>query len=78
MASIPITSARAITARSALLEVGRCGISEATAKGLLKEMKGGAHRGGCLRHLGMFGNADAMDDELHEIYQLVSDNAKRE
>lgn len=63
------------------LELGACGITEKGAKAVLKafERGGVASRNSTLEHLGLFSNADSIDDDLPAIADLLepASRAKR-
>lgn len=60
------------------LECGRCGITEKGAEEVIKAFSPGgyASRNQTLQVLGLFGNADEIDDDLPKIYELIHNRSK--
>jgi len=57
------------------LECGCCGITQVGAN-LVKDRLGKKKISGSLEHIGLFGNDDSIDDDLHEINLQLRDNRK--
>lgn len=60
------------------LELGASGITEKGAKAIIKAFgKGGvAVKNSTLEHLGLFGNADEIDDDLPTIADLMEEPSR--
>ena len=60
------------------LELGACGITEKGAGAIINALSVGgcASKNTALVHLGLFANADEIDDNLPAIYDLLEDEAR--
>ena len=60
------------------LELGACGITEKGAEAIIKALSPGgvAAKNNQLYHMGLFANADEIDDNLPAIYDLLEEEAR--